>query len=78
MLFSFAASENDSEPSVSSDSTCTTANIGTSFGDNFVDKKQTDKIIDYSVDEIQDNSSLSFEPLQDSREYISKSIGIYF
>ena len=75
MQFSFSASETDSKPTVSSDSTSTKAN--NLFGDNFVDKKQTDNILHRNVEENQDNSSLSFKPLQDSREYIGKSLCIY-
>jgi len=64
------ASETDSDPSKSSDVTDTNTNIDNSFGDNFVDKNLSDKSSHLKREEKEDNNSLSFEPLEDSRQYI--------
>lgn len=66
------ASETESEPSISNDVSDTKANRDNSFGDNFVDNKLPDNRLHGNVDENQDNSSLSFTHLQDSREYIDR------
>ena len=58
------------EQSMSSDETKT--NIQNSFGDNFVDKNLTDKDLNSDVDGNVDESSSSFEPMNDSKEYIGK------
>jgi len=64
------ASETDSDPSKSCDVTDTNTNIDNSFGDNFVDKNLSDKSSHLKREEKEDNNSLSFEPLEDSRQYI--------
>jgi len=64
------ALETDSDPSKSNDVTDTNTNIDNSFGDNFVDKNLSDKSSHLKREENEDNNSLSFEPLEDSRQYI--------
>ena len=61
---------------MSSDETKT--NKQNSFGDNFVEGNSTDKNLNLDVDGNLDHSSSSFEPMNDSKEYIGKITLIYF
>jgi hypothetical protein len=66
------ASETNNETTTSIEETDTKRNTVTVFGDNFVDIDSSDKNANISSIEKEDKLSDSFEPLQDSKEYIDR------
>jgi len=67
-----AASETNNETTTSIEETDTKRNTVTVFGDNFVDIDSSDKNANLSSIEKEDKLADSFEPLQDSKEYIDR------
>lgn len=65
-------SETNNETTTSIEETDTKRNTVTVFGDNFVDIDSSDKNANLSSIEKEDKLADSFEPLQDSKEYIDR------
>ena len=64
-------SETGNEVLAANEETDTNPNLDKSFGDNFVDKNLNDKSLSLKKDSNNiDNNSRTFEPLEDSRQYI--------
>ena len=64
-------SKTGNEVLAANEETDTNPNIDKSFGDNFVDKNLNDKSLSLKKDSNNiDNNSRTFEPLEDSRQYI--------
>ena len=74
----YLASETNDETTTSIEETDTKIDTVTVFGDNFVDIDSSDKNANLSSIEKEDKLADSFEPLQDSKEYIGKTYHLLY